>query len=125
MSIAYTPGVAEPCRRIHADEKNVYKYTAKGNLVAVVTDGTAALGLGNIGPKAALPVMEEKAILFKKFADVDAFSICLNTKDVDEIIKTVKLIAPGFGGINFRRYWSAKMLRDRRAIKQQDQPRND
>jgi len=100
LSIAYTPGVAEPCRRIHADEKNVYKYTAKGNLVAVVTDGTAVLGLGDIGPKAALPVMEGKAILFKEFADVDAFPICLDTKDVDEIIKTVKLIAPGFGGIN-------------------------
>ena len=100
LSIAYTPGVAEPCRRIHADEKNVYKYTAKGNLVAVVTDGTAVLGLGDIGPKAALPVMEGKAILFKEFADVDAFPICLDTKDVDEIIKAVKLIAPGFGGIN-------------------------
>ena len=100
LSIAYTPGVAEPCRRIHADEKNVYKYTAKGNLVAVVTDGTAVLGLGDIGPKAALPVMEGKAILFKEFADVDAFPICLDTKDVDEIVKAVKLIAPGFGGIN-------------------------
>lgn len=100
LSIAYTPGVAEPCRRIHEDEENVYKYTAKGNLVAVVTDGTAVLGLGDIGPKAALPVMEGKAILFKEFADVDAFPICLDTKDVDEIVKAVKLIAPGFGGIN-------------------------
>jgi len=100
LSLAYTPGVAEPCRRIHEDEENVYKYTSKGNLVAVVTDGTAVLGLGDIGPKAGLPVMEGKAILFKEFADVDAFPICLATKDVDEIVRTVKLIAPGFGGIN-------------------------
>lgn len=100
LSLAYTPGVAEPCRKIHEDEENVYKYTSKGNLVAVVTDGTAVLGLGDIGPKAGLPVMEGKAILFKEFADVDAFPICLATKDVDEIVRTVKLIAPGFGGIN-------------------------
>lgn len=100
LSLAYTPGVAEPCRKIHEDEENVYKYTSKGNLVAVVTDGTAVLGLGDIGPKAGLPVMEGKAILFKAFADVDAFPICLDTKNVDEIVKTVKLIAPGFGGIN-------------------------
>lgn len=100
LSLAYTPGVAEPCRKIHEDEENVYKYTSKGNLVAVVTDGTAVLGLGDIGPKAGLPVMEGKAVLFKEFADVDAFPICLATKDVDEIVRTVKLIAPGFGGIN-------------------------
>lgn len=100
LSLAYTPGVAEPCRRIHENEEDVYKYTSKGNLVAVVTDGTAVLGLGDIGPKAGLPVMEGKAILFKEFADVDAFPICLATKDVDEIVRTVKLIAPGFGGIN-------------------------
>lgn len=100
LSLAYTPGVAEPCRKIHENEENVYKYTSKGNLVAVVTDGTAVLGLGDIGPKAGLPVMEGKAILFKEFAGVDAFPICLATKDVDEIVKTVKLIAPGFGGIN-------------------------
>lgn len=100
LSLAYTPGVAEPCRKIHENEENVYKYTSKGNLVAVVTDGTAVLGLGDIGPKAGLPVMEGKAILFKEFADVDAFPICLDTKDVDEIVRTVKLIAPGFGGIN-------------------------
>ncbi len=100
LSLAYTPGVAEPCRKIHENEENVYKYTSKGNLVAVVTDGTAVLGLGDIGPKAGLPVMEGKAILFKEFADVDAFPICLATKDVDEIVRTVKLIAPGFGGIN-------------------------
>lgn len=100
LSLAYTPGVAEPCRKIHEDEENVYRYTSKGNLVAVVTDGSAVLGLGDIGPKAGLPVMEGKAILFKEFADVDAFPICIDTKDVDEIVKTVKLIAPGFGGIN-------------------------
>ncbi len=100
LSTAYTPGVAEPCREIHKDSDNVYKYTSKGNLVAVVTDGTAVLGLGDIGPKASMPVMEGKAILFKEFADVDAFPICLDTKDVEEIIRTVKLIAPTFGGIN-------------------------
>ncbi|KOA20718.1 NAD-dependent malic enzyme [Clostridium homopropionicum DSM 5847] len=100
LSLAYTPGVAEPCRKIHENQENVYKYTSKGNIVAVVTDGTAVLGLGDIGPKAGLPVMEGKAILFKEFADVDAFPICLDTKNVDEIVKTVKLIAPGFGGIN-------------------------
>jgi malate dehydrogenase (oxaloacetate-decarboxylating) len=100
LSLAYTPGVAEPCRRIHDNEEDVYKYTSKGNLVAVVTDGTAVLGLGDIGPKAGLPVMEGKAILFKEFANVDAFPICLDTKNVDEIVKVVKMIAPGFGGIN-------------------------
>lgn len=100
LSLAYTPGVAEPCRKIYENEENVYKYTSKGNLVAVVTDGTAVLGLGDIGPKAGLPVMEGKSILFKEFAGVDAFPICLDTKDVDEIVRTVKLIAPGFGGIN-------------------------
>ena len=100
LSTAYTPGVAEPCRRIHADPRDVYRYTAKGNLVAVVSDGTAVLGLGDIGPLAAMPVMEGKAILFKEFADVAAFPICLDTKDVDEIVRTVKAIAPTFGGIN-------------------------
>lgn len=100
LSLAYSPGVAEPCRKIHENEEDVYKYTSKGNLVAVVTDGTAVLGLGDIGPKAGLPVMEGKAILFKEFANVDAFPICLDTKNVDEIVNTVKLIAPTFGGIN-------------------------
>lgn len=100
LSTAYTPGVAEPCRRIHENQDDVYKYTAKGSLVAVVTDGSAVLGLGNIGPQAALPVMEGKALLFKAFADIDAFPICLATQDVEEIIKTVKYLAPGFGGIN-------------------------
>ena len=100
LSLAYSPGVAEPCRKIHANPADVYKYTAKGNLVAVVSDGTAVLGLGDIGPLAAMPVMEGKAILFKEFADVDAFPICLDTKDTEEIIETVKRIAPCFGGIN-------------------------
>lgn len=100
LSLAYTPGVAEPCRRIHENENDVYKYTSKGNIVAVVTDGTAVLGLGDIGPKAALPVMEGKSILFKEFGNVDAFPICLDTKNVEEIVNAVKLIAPGFGGIN-------------------------
>ena len=100
LSLAYTPGVAEPCRKIFEDEENVYKYTSKGNLVAVVTDGSAVLGLGDIGPKAGLPVMEGKSILFKEFADVDAIPICLDTKNVEEIVDTIKLISPGFGGIN-------------------------
>ncbi|AOY78107.1 NAD(P)-dependent malic enzyme [Clostridium formicaceticum] len=100
LSLAYTPGVAEPCRKINQNKEDVYKYTAKGNLVAVVSDGTAVLGLGDIGPEAAMPVMEGKAILFKEFANVDAFPICLDTKDVDEIVKTVKMISPTFGGIN-------------------------
>ncbi len=100
LSTAYTPGVAEPCRKIHTNPDDVYRYTAKGNLVAVVSDGSAVLGLGNIGPKAAMPVMEGKAILFKEFANVDAFPICLDTQDTEEIIRTVKYLAPTFGGIN-------------------------
>lgn len=100
LSLAYTPGVAEPCRKIFENDKNVYKYTAKSNLVAVVSDGTAVLGLGDIGPHAAMPVMEGKSILFKEFADVDAFPICLSTKDVDEIVETIVRISPTFGGIN-------------------------
>ncbi|MCH4890711.1 NAD-dependent malic enzyme [Acidaminobacter sp. JC074] len=100
LSTAYTPGVAEPCREIHKDKNLVYDYTSKGNMVAVVSDGTAVLGLGDIGPEASLPVMEGKAVLFKKFGDVDAFPICLDTKDVDEIVRTVQLMAPSFGGVN-------------------------
>ena len=100
LSLAYTPGVAQPCREIHADAEAIYRYTAKGNLVAVVSDGSAVLGLGNIGAKAAMPVMEGKAILFKEFADIDAFPICLDTQDSEEIIRTVKYLAPTFGGIN-------------------------
>jgi malate dehydrogenase (oxaloacetate-decarboxylating) len=100
LSLAYSPGVAEPCLDIHADESKVYDYTSKGNLVAVVSNGTAVLGLGHIGPKAAMPVMEGKAVLFKSFADVDAFPICLATTDTEEIIRTVQLLEPTFGGVN-------------------------
>ncbi|WP_420541666.1 NAD(P)-dependent malic enzyme [Guptibacillus spartinae] len=100
LSLAYSPGVAEPCKEIYDDKNKVYEYTMKGNMVAVVSDGTAVLGLGNIGPEAALPVMEGKAVLFKSFAGVDAFPICLNTTDVDQIVQTVKLMEPTFGGIN-------------------------
>ena len=100
LTLAYSPGVAEPCLAIKDDPEKIYDYTAKGNMVAVVTNGTAVLGLGNIGAGAGLPVMEGKAILFKGFAGVDAFPICLNTQDPDEVVRTVELIAPGFGGIN-------------------------
>ena len=100
LSTAYTPGVAEPCRKIRDNKEEVYRYTAKGNLVAVVSDGTAVLGLGDIGPEAAMPVMEGKAVLFKEFGGVNAVPICLDTQDTEEIIKTVVNIAPAFGGIN-------------------------
>lgn len=100
LSLAYTPGVAEPCREIAKDKENAYKYTIKANTVAVVSDGSAVLGLGNIGPYAALPVMEGKAVLFKEFGNVNAVPICLDTQDTEEIIKTVVNIAPAFGGIN-------------------------
>ncbi|MED1471409.1 NAD(P)-dependent malic enzyme [Bacillus salipaludis] len=100
LSLAYSPGVAEPCLDIHEDESKVYDYTMKGNLVAVISDGTAVLGLGNIGPKAAMPVMEGKALLFKSFAGVDAFPICLDTTDPDKIVEVVKLLEPTFGGVN-------------------------
>ena len=100
LSLVYTPGVAEVSREIVKDKNSVYKYTMKANSVAVVTDGSAVLGLGNIGPEAALPVMEGKAMIFKEFADIDAWPICLATQDVDEIVKTVQNIAPAFGGIN-------------------------
>lgn len=100
LTYAYTPGVAEPCRKINEDEAKAYTYTSKANTIAVVSDGSAVLGLGNIGPKAAMPVMEGKAVLFKEFGDVNAVPIVLDTQDPDEIIETVKNIAPGFGGIN-------------------------
>ncbi|WP_182201072.1 NAD(P)-dependent malic enzyme [Paraliobacillus salinarum] len=100
LSLAYSPGVAEPCKEIAANKQLAYTYTMKSNMVGVVTDGSAVLGLGNIGPQAALPVMEGKAILFKDFGNVDAFPICLDTQNVDEVIQAVKLIAPTFGGIN-------------------------
>ena len=100
LTLAYSPGVAEPCKDIHVDPEKVYDYTNKGNMVAVVTDGSAVLGLGNIGARAGMPVMEGKAVLFKSFANVDAFPICLEGQDVETIIETVKQIAPSFGGIN-------------------------
>ena len=100
LSLVYSPGVAEPCRAIHADQSKVYDYTIKGNTVAIVTDGSAVLGLGNIGAHASIPVMEGKAMLFKKFADVDAFPICLDTQDTDEIVRAIELMAPIFGGVN-------------------------
>ncbi len=119
LSTAYTPGVAEPCRKISAKKSDVYKYTAKKNLVAVVTDGTAVLGLGDIGPEAAMPVMEGKAILFKEFAGVDAFPICLDTKDTEEIIETVKRIAPGFGGINLEDISAPRCFEIERRLKEE------
>ncbi|CCZ03076.1 NAD(P)-dependent malic enzyme [Bovifimicola ammoniilytica] len=100
LALAYTPGVAEPCKVIAEDKEAAYKYTIKSNTIAVVSDGSAVLGLGNIGPYAAMPVMEGKAVLFKSFGDVNAFPICLDTQDTEEIIKTVVNIAPAFGGIN-------------------------
>lgn len=100
LSTAYTPGVAEPCRKIKEDPENVYKYTNKSNIVAVVSDGSAVLGLGNIGGLASIPVMDGKSLLFKEFAGIDAFPICLETQDVDEIVNIVKNIAPTLGGIN-------------------------
>ena len=100
LSLAYSPGVAEPCKEIHEDPRKVYEYTIKGNTVAVVTDGTAVLGLGNIGAEASIPVMEGKAALFKSFAGINGVPIALDTTDTQEIIKTVKLIQPNYGGIN-------------------------
>jgi len=100
LSLVYSPGVAEPCRAIAADPEKVWEYTIKGNTVAIVSDGSAVLGLGNIGARAAIPVMEGKAMLFKRFADINAFPICIDTQDTQEIIDTVRRIAPVFGGIN-------------------------
>ena len=100
LSYAYTPGVAEPCKVIAENKEEAYTYTMKANTVAVISDGSAVLGLGNIGPYAAMPVMEGKAVLFKEFGGVNAVPICLDTQDTDEIIKTVTYLAPGFGGIN-------------------------
>ena len=118
LSLAYTPGVAEPCKEIHKDPNLVYEYTSKGNMVAVVTDGSAVLGLGNIGAKAGLPVMEGKAVLFKGFANVDAFPICLDTQDPEEIIKAVKYIAPSFGGINLEDIAAPKCFEIEKRLKQ-------
>ncbi|ANQ64516.1 NAD(P)-dependent malic enzyme [Staphylococcus equorum] len=100
LSLAYSPGVAEPCKEIHEDSRKVFEYTMKGNTVAVVTDGTAVLGLGNIGAEASIPVMEGKAVLFKSFSGIDGVPIALNTTDTDDIVNTVKLLEPNYGGIN-------------------------
>ena len=100
LAVAYTPGVAEPCLKIHDDVDLSYTYTRRGNLVAVITDGTAVLGLGDIGPEAGMPVMEGKCALFKTFAGVDAFPLCIRSKDTDEIVRTVELLAGSVGGIN-------------------------
>lgn len=119
LSTAYTPGVAEPCRKIRDNKEEVYRYTAKGNLVAVVSDGTAVLGLGDIGPEAAMPVMEGKSILFKEFAGIDAFPICLDTKDPDEIVETVKRLAPTFGGINLEDISAPRCFEIERRLKEE------
>ena len=122
LSIAYTPGVAEPCRKIAADKSLAYRYTIKGHTVAVVTDGTSVLSLGDIGPEAALPVMEAKAIIFKEFGQVDAFPICLDTKDPEEIIKTIKYISPTFGGINLEDISSPRCFEIEEKLMELDMP---
>jgi len=119
LSLAYSPGVAEPCREIQKDRENIYKYTSKGNMVAVISDGTAVLGLGDIGPYAGLPVMEGKCILFKEFAGVDAFPIMLDTKDPEEIINIVKKISVGFGGINLEDIKAPKCVQIERRLKEE------
>ena len=119
LSLAYTPGVAKPCLEIAKDKQEAYKYTWKSNSVAVVSDGTAVLGLGDIGPEAALPVMEGKSILFKKFGNIDAVPICLDTKDPKEIIQIVKAIAPTFGGINLEDISAPRCVEIERALKEE------
>ena len=118
LSLAYTPGVAKPCVEIANNQDDVYKYTIKANTVAVVSDGSAVLGLGNIGPYAAMPVMEGKAVLFKEFAGVNAFPICLDTQDPDEIVETVVRIAPGFGGINLEDISAPRCFEIERKLKE-------
>lgn len=119
LSVAYTPGVAEPCLAISKDTSLSYKYTRRGNLVAVITDGTAVLGLGDIGPEAGMPVMEGKCALFKTFADVDAFPLCVRSKDVDEIVNTVKLLAGSFGGINLEDISAPRCFEIERRLKEE------
>lgn len=119
LSLAYTPGVAQPCKEIHKNKEDVYTYTTKGNTVAVVTDGTAVLGLGDIGPEAALPVMEGKCVLFKSFAGVDAVPVCLDTKDPKEIIQIVKAIAPTYGGINLEDISAPRCVEIERTLKKE------
>jgi malate dehydrogenase (oxaloacetate-decarboxylating)(NADP+) len=119
LSLAYSPGVAEPCLEIEKDKNNAYKYTAKGNLVAVISNGTAVLGLGNIGPEASKPVMEGKGLLFKIFADIDVFDIEIDTENVDEFIQTVKNIAPTFGGINLEDIKAPEAFEIERRLKEE------
>ena len=104
LSLAYSPGVAQPCREIYKDPYTLNTYTARGNMIAVVSDGSAVLGLGNIGPRAALPVMEGKCVLFREFGGVSAFPICIDSQDVDTIVETVKLLEPSFAGITLKTY---------------------
>ncbi|MBE6048807.1 MAG: NAD-dependent malic enzyme [Clostridium sp.] len=118
LSLAYTPGVAEPCREIHKDASKSYLYTRKWNTVAVISDGTAVLGLGDIGPLAAMPVMEGKCVLFKEFANVDAIPIVLDTKDTDEIVNTIAAIAPSFGGINLEDIAAPRCFEIERRLKE-------
>lgn len=118
LTIAYTPGVAEPCLKISDDVDLSYKYTRRSNLVAVVTDGTAVLGLGDIGPEAGMPVMEGKCVLFKTFGDVDAFPLCIRSKDVDEIVNTVKLLAGSFGGVNLEDISAPRCFEIERRLKE-------
>lgn len=118
LALAYTPGVAEPCKVIHEDPKEAYTYTLKQNTIAVVSDGSAVLGLGNIGPEAAMPVMEGKAVLFKEFGGVNAFPICLKTQDVDEIVKTVQRLEPTFGGINLEDISAPRCFEIERRLKE-------
>ena len=118
LSVAYTPGVAEPCVEISKDVDLSYKYTRRGNMVAVVTDGTAVLGLGDIGPEAGMPVMEGKCALFKTFADVDAFPLCVRSKDVDDIVKTVSLLAGSFGGVNLEDISAPRCFEIERKLKE-------
>jgi malate dehydrogenase (oxaloacetate-decarboxylating) len=119
LSIAYTPGVAQPCLDIHDDVSKAYTYTCKGNMVAVISDGSAVLGLGNIGPEAALPVMEGKAVLFKHFGNVDAVPVVLNTQDTEEIIAVVKAIAPTYGGINLEDISAPRCFEIERRLKEE------
>ncbi|MEG0692890.1 MAG: malic enzyme-like NAD(P)-binding protein [Oscillospiraceae bacterium] len=118
LAIAYTPGVAQPCLEIEKDKSLSYELTRRGNLVAVITDGTAVLGLGDIGPEAAMPVMEGKCALFKEFADVDAFPICINSKDTDEIVRTIENIALSFGGINLEDISAPRCFEIERRLKE-------
>ena len=118
LSVAYTPGVAEPCLKIAENTDLSYTYTRRHNTVAVITDGTAVLGLGDIGPEAGMPVMEGKCVLFKEFGDVDAFPLCIRSKDVDEIVNTVKLLAGSFGGVNLEDISAPRCFEIERRLKE-------